>query len=101
MLLQMMDALPSTIIVALSTSTSCTASSKDKHLFYSYNMSLPGTATVQGIEVRLDAKADSSSGLPKILYTVVMGWRDVVDGRKIDGDAKHRRANLYARQRPR
>ena len=55
-----------------STSTSCTSSGKDKHLFYTYNISLPGTATVQGIEVRLDGKADSTSGSPK--FCVQLSW---------------------------
>jgi hypothetical protein len=39
--------------------SSCTANSKDKHRFYNYNVSLPGGATVDGIEVRLDALVDS------------------------------------------
>lgn len=38
---------------------SCTATSKDKHRFYNYSVSLPGGASVKGIEVRLDASVDS------------------------------------------
>ena len=53
-------------------STSCTSSSKDKHRFYDYSFSLPGGVTVKGIEVRLDAKVDSTSGSPKMC--VQLSW---------------------------
>ena len=49
-----------------STSTSCTSTTKDKHRFYNYGISIPDAAAVRGIEVRLDARADSTSGTPKI-----------------------------------
>jgi choice-of-anchor B domain-containing protein len=52
--------------------SSCTASSKDKHRFYNFNIRLPGGATVKGIEVRLDALADSTSNAPKIC--VQLSW---------------------------
>jgi hypothetical protein len=48
------------------TNTSCTHAQKDKHRFYDFGFDIPGTATIHGIEVRLDAKADSTSGAPKI-----------------------------------
>ena len=48
------------------TGTSCTNSGKDKHLFYNYNFAIPAGATIGGVEVRLDAKADSTSGSPKL-----------------------------------
>lgn len=51
---------------------SYTNKGKDKHSFYNYNFNLPATATVQGIEVRLDARADATSGSPK-LY-VQLSW---------------------------
>jgi choice-of-anchor B domain-containing protein len=51
---------------------SCTANSKDKHRFHNYNMSLPGGATVTGIEVRLDALVDSTASAPKIC--VQLSW---------------------------
>lgn len=54
------------------TNTSCTNSGKDKHRFYNYGISLPGAAVIQGIEVRLDAKADSTSGSPKLC--VQLSW---------------------------
>jgi hypothetical protein len=49
--------------------TSCTNSGKDKHLFYNYNFNIP-SGTVQGIEVRLDARADATSGAPKICVEI-------------------------------
>jgi hypothetical protein len=52
------------------TSTSCTNNKKDRHLYRDYNIALTGA--VQGIEVRLDAKADSTSGAPKIC--VQLSW---------------------------
>ncbi len=55
-----------------STTTSCTANAKDKHRFSNYNVSLPGGTTVTGIEVRLDAFADSTSNTPRIC--VQLSW---------------------------
>ena len=51
--------------------SSCTSSGKDKHQFYNYGFSIPST-TVLGIEVRLDAKADSTSGAPKLC--IQLSW---------------------------
>ncbi len=45
-------------------STSCTSPRKDRHAYASYSITLPGGAVVQGIEVRLDGKADSVTGAP-------------------------------------
>ena len=53
------------------TNTGCTNSGKDKHAFYNYNVSLPGTA-IDGIEVRMDAKADATNGSPKLC--VQLSW---------------------------
>ena len=54
-------------------SSSCTANAKDKHRFYDFNISLPGAATVTGIEVRLDALVDSAaSNSPRIC--VQLSW---------------------------
>jgi hypothetical protein len=53
------------------TNSSCTNSGKDKHNFYNYGFTIPGTS-VLGIEVRLDAKADSASGAPKIC--IQLSW---------------------------
>jgi hypothetical protein len=55
-----------------SSSTSCTAAGKDKHRFYNYNITIPGGMAIRGIEVRLDARADSGSSSPKIC--VQMSW---------------------------
>jgi hypothetical protein len=53
-----------------STSTSCTSNAKDKHHFFNYNINLPGTAVVQGIQVRLDARADATGGSPRICVQI-------------------------------
>ncbi len=52
--------------------TSCTNNGKDKHHFYNYNFNIPATAVIQGIQVRLDARADATSGSPKIC--VQLSW---------------------------
>ena len=49
--------------------TSCTNTGKDKHQFYNYGFSIP-SGTVQGIQVRLDARANSTSGAPKICVEI-------------------------------
>ena len=47
-------------------SASCTDNGKDKHSYFNYNLNLPATAVIRGIQVRLDARADAPSGSPKI-----------------------------------
>jgi hypothetical protein len=54
------------------TNTSCTNTGKDKHIYRDYNISLPGGATINGIEVRLDARADSTTGAPKMC--IELSW---------------------------
>jgi hypothetical protein len=54
------------------TSTACTAASKDKHLYYNYNFSIPGAPTIDGIEVQLDARTDGTTGAPAIC--VQLSW---------------------------
>jgi hypothetical protein len=54
------------------TSTSCTNTGKDKHNFYNYGLNIPGAAAVYGIEIRLNARADSTSGAPKLC--VQLSW---------------------------
>jgi hypothetical protein len=48
------------------TSTSCTDAGKDKHNYYNYGFTIPSGTTIRGIEVRLDARVDNTSGAPKI-----------------------------------
>jgi hypothetical protein len=48
------------------TGTSCTGSGKDRHRFRDYGFALPAGASVKGIQVRLDAYADSTSGTPRM-----------------------------------
>jgi hypothetical protein len=52
--------------------TSCTSNRKDRHIFYNYGLSIPGGATITGIEVRLDGRADSTAGSPR--FCVQMSW---------------------------
>jgi len=52
--------------------TSCTSSRKDRHIFYNYGFSIPSGATISGIEVRLDGRADSTSGSPR--FCVEISW---------------------------
>jgi hypothetical protein len=52
--------------------TSCTSNRKDRHIFYNYGFSIPGGATIRGIEVRLDGRADSTSGSPR--FCVEISW---------------------------
>ena len=54
------------------TSTSCTDAGKDKHMFSAFSLNLPSTAVIQGIQVRLDARADATTGSPKIC--VQLSW---------------------------
>lgn len=54
------------------TATSCASTQKDRHIFRDYSFSLPGTATVSGIEVRLDARADATAGSPR--FCVELSW---------------------------
>jgi murein DD-endopeptidase MepM/ murein hydrolase activator NlpD len=57
-----------------STVASCTAITKDRHRYYNFSgFSIPTGATITGIEVRLDAKVDSTTGSP---YMCVLLSRD-------------------------
>lgn len=48
------------------TSTSYTSSQKDRHVFYNYGFNIPAGATINGIQVRVDARADRASGTRQI-----------------------------------
>jgi carboxypeptidase T len=54
------------------TSTSCTSTNKDRHVYSNYNVSIPGGQNVTGITVRLDARADSTNGSPRMC--VQLSW---------------------------
>ena len=56
-----------------STSTSCGDAGKDRHDFYNYGISVPGTSSVVGIEVRLDARIDSTSASTRRMC-VQLSW---------------------------
>lgn len=53
-------------------STSCADAGKDRHLFYNYGFALPPAATINGIEVRVDARVDATAGAPFIC--VDLSW---------------------------
>ncbi|MDO8572702.1 MAG: Calx-beta domain-containing protein [bacterium] len=46
--------------------TQCTSPGKDRHKFFNYGFSLPSGATIDGIEVQLVGKVDSTTGAPKM-----------------------------------
>ncbi|MBI5353885.1 MAG: PPC domain-containing protein [Chloroflexi bacterium] len=52
------------------TNTSCTNAGKDKHLFYNYNFNIPTLTAVKGIEVKLNAKVNSTTSTPKICIQI-------------------------------
>jgi hypothetical protein len=52
------------------TSTSCTNNKKDRHTFSSYNFNIPSGAVIKGLEVRLDARVDSTANAPSICVEV-------------------------------
>ncbi len=54
------------------TGTDCAGADKDKHRYYNYGFGLPSGATVNGVEVRLDAKADSTTGSPHLC--IQLSW---------------------------
>ncbi len=53
-------------------SQDCASTARDRHLFYDYGFAIPGGSTINGIEVRLDAWADSTTGSPKVC--VELSW---------------------------
>jgi len=55
-------------------STSCTSTAKDRHAYFNYPLSIPSGSTITGIEVRTDARADSSSGAPH--FCVEISWNN-------------------------
>ena len=52
--------------------TSCTNNGKDKHVFSNYGFSIPAGATITGIEVRTDGRADSTTGSPR--FCIQLSW---------------------------
>src|SRR5688572_13051165 len=50
--------------------TSCTSDRKDRHVFSNYGFSIPGEATITGIEVRADARVDGTAGAPKLCVQI-------------------------------
>lgn len=54
------------------TSTSCTSTAKDRHVLSNFGFSVPAGSTIQGIEVKLNSRADSTSGSPR--FCVELSW---------------------------
>jgi len=54
------------------TNTSCIDNGKDKHIYQDYGFDLASSLAIKGIEVHLDAKADSKTGAPKMC--VQLSW---------------------------
>ncbi len=54
------------------TSTSCTATQKDRHVLSNFGFSIPAGSTIQGIEVKLNSRVDSTTGAPKVC--VQLSW---------------------------
>ena len=54
------------------TSTSCTSTAKDRHTFSNYGFNIPAGSTIQGIEVKLNSRVDSTSGAPR--FCVLLSW---------------------------
>ena len=51
---------------------SCASVTKDRHLFWGYGFAIPPSATVNDIEVRLDAWADGATSAP--FLCVELSW---------------------------
>lgn len=54
------------------TSTSCTSTAKDRHVFSNYGFNIPAGSTIQGIEVKLNSRVDSTTGSPR--FCVELSW---------------------------
>jgi hypothetical protein len=54
------------------TQTNCASNRKDRHIYYNFNLNIPTSAVIRGLEVRLEAKADSTSGSPR--FCVQVSW---------------------------
>ncbi len=54
------------------TGTNCAGADKDRHRFYNYDFSIPTGATINGIELNLAARVDSTTGAPKMC--VDLSW---------------------------
>lgn len=55
-----------------SAGANCNSAGKDRHRFTQFNLPIPAGATITGIEVRLDALADSTAGSP--IMCVQISW---------------------------
>jgi murein tripeptide amidase MpaA len=54
------------------TSTSCTSTAKDRHVLSNFGFSVPAGSSIQGIEVKLNSRVDSTTGTPR--FCVQLSW---------------------------
>jgi hypothetical protein len=54
------------------TNTSCTNAGKDRHTFSNFGFNIPAGSTIQGIEVKLNSRVDSTTGSPR--FCVQLSW---------------------------
>jgi hypothetical protein len=53
-------------------STSCTAVTKDSHVYSNFNFAIPGGSSIDGIELQLEARTDGGGGAPKMC--IQLSW---------------------------
>lgn len=55
-----------------STATTCNSTAKDRHVLSNFGFNIPAGSTIQGIEVKINSKVDSTTGSPK--FCVELSW---------------------------
>lgn len=80
------------------TGTSCTSTGKDRHLFFNFGVAIPGGSSINGIEVRLDARADSTSGSPKMCVQLSWDGGTTWTAAKATGTLRTTHDGCHARQ---
>lgn len=55
-----------------STATTCNSTAKDRHVLSNFGFSIPAGSTIQGIEVKLNSRVDSTTGSPR--FCVELSW---------------------------
>ena len=82
-----------------STSTGCGDTGKDRHDFYNYGLAVPGDNTITGVEVRLDARIDStSSSTSADVRAALLGRRRSLDVRPADEQPGNQPGNVHPRR---
>jgi carboxypeptidase T len=55
-----------------STATTCNSTAKDRHVLSNFGFNIPAGSNIQGIEVKLNSRVDSTSGSP--MFCVQLSW---------------------------